>query len=529
MTLRTQAFGAASVCARGFTFGGRGHLTVIVKAAGTFDPETGEVTLRSEPFIVNDERTVRDNPLGSLEHASDIALFVPSAEVLVTGVAHALGEQAVSEMTVGLELLRAGHPVLSKSLKVTGDRRGAPGTQPDPAPFTQMPIVYERSFGGMTNRSNPVGVGEEVGADRMVKFPNFSPADGKWTEYPAGFGPIASVWPLRRARRGALSHADAHGLSWIELPQGFDQSFFQAGPPDQWTGDIWGGDVVLLHRMNAELETMRLVVPYYQAAAMLALPRGERRLLSLRLDTVFISAASQSCEFLFRTNTPFDRRDWDQSVVAGAIHPLGIPFVFPDRLDPTGGVDDNAINRPRTFQGTEILEPQGGGQFGSIADLKRHSEPPPTAVIPQEQKFSSTVVVELEAAPQSLPFAARTRQRSTRSAEAPPGSPWARPSATSAPPAIDLNEPADPLGATVNLPDGPAKPEDAPLDLPPKLEQPLPVISRSEEPAPPKQPVPKAGPLWREDPPAPVAPKAAPPPAAPKADLSKHLYKKIKR
>jgi hypothetical protein len=283
--------------------------------------------------------------------------------------------------------------------------------------------------------------------------------------------------------------------------------------------------------MNPEFETMRLEVPYYQAAAMLMLPRGERRLLSLRLDTVFISTASQSCEFLFRTNTPFDRRDWDQSILTGTIHPLGVPFVFPDRLDPTGGVDDNAHNRPRTLQGTEILEPKGAaGEYGSLADFKPHSEPPPTAVLAQEQKFSSTVVVELEAAPPSMPFAARTRARPTRSVEAPPGSPWARPTATSAPPP-EFIEPADPLGATVNLPDGPAKPtiiEPMPEALP-KREQPIPELSRPEPPELPKQPPSKAKPLWREDPAAPVPSRVTPPPPAPKADLSKHLYKKIKR
>jgi hypothetical protein len=151
-------------------------------------------------------------------------------------------------------------------------------------------------------------------------------------------------------------------------------------------------------------------------------------------------------------------------------------------------------------------------------------------VLAQEQKFSSTVVVELEAAPPSMPFAARTRARPTRSVEAPPGSPWARPSTTSVP-APDFIELPDPLGATVNLPDGPAKPtiDDPVPEALPKRELPIPELSRPEPPEPPKQPPPKVGPLWREDPAVPAPSRVTPPPPAPKADLSKHLYKKIKR
>lgn len=573
--MRTRSFGHAALFARGFGFAGRGHLTVVLKVSGSFDPATGEVAWSQSASIVSGERSVRDRPGASLEHASDVALFVPRAEVMVMGHAHAQGGPA-EEVIVGLDLIRAGTPVFSKSLRVMGDRKAEPGKpMPRPAPFEVMPLSYERSFGGRSNPVNPVGVGEELGPDGLLVVPNLLPLEGHAQVAPIGFGPISSAWPFRASRRGSVSQEDLANQSWVDLPPGFDQGFFQAAPPDQATADLWGGDLIVLRGMHPTLPVMRLVVPPVAATGLLAMPRGERRLLSLRLDTIFISAASCSCEFLFRTNTPFNRADLETAFVAGALHPVGVPFAFPHSFE-----EEAPVGRPRAFFGTDVIElPVGGLGLPDLAlrgmpapqehdpdagpktmvfadahdatddagprtvlfeDVRAGAfvdEPSPKTMIFDEEttqglpvegsKFSSTLVVELEAAPASLPFANRSKP-ATRGAsvEAPPGSPWALTSAPAPKPVaapsertlLDLE--AKNLLAAAAPEEAPAPPDPAPPSMPTSSKRRATESKRK-----------KVSSVWREDPPeakVPVsAPKAPAPP--PKADLSRHLYRKAKR
>lgn len=571
--MRVRSFGSCAVFARGFGFANRGHLTVILKASGCFDPVTGEVSWSASSSIVSGERPARNRAGASLEHASDVALFVPRAEVMVMGHAHAPESGPVEESIVGLDLVRAGVPVFSKSLRVTGDRRGDPrGSLPPPTPFDVMPLVYERSPGGRSSGANPVGVGEDLSADGTLTLPNITALDSRAPHVPLGFGPIASTWPIRSQRRGTVTAEELENQSWVDLPPGFDQSYFQAAPPDQTAADLWGGDVVQLRGMNSAMPTMRMVVPLVAATGLLVMPRGERRLLALRLDTIFVSAASCSCEFLFRTNTAFDRRDLESAFVAGALHPVGVPFVFPHSFD-----ESAPPGRSKAIFGTDVIELPKALSFEEPSPATVvfddepprtmiFEEPPPRTVIfdadsepprtvifdepapprtmvfevpAQEHKFSSTMVVELEAAPPSLPFENRRPPPARGAAvEAPPGSPWASTRPTPAPTAIDDEHTQPERERTLTI-----EPEDTKTDLierkpvsEPKVElapiesapQSIPTSSRRRSSDPKRK---KVSSVWREDPPAPKSvekPVAAPQPP-PKTDLSRHLYRKGKR
>jgi hypothetical protein len=334
--------------ARPFSFAGKDLLTIVVKGSGVFDPETGEVTLRSSPFLVTEDRIVRDAPIGSLEHATDVALFVPKPEVVVTGKAHALGGPS-REVGVALSLSRGDHLVLRKALRVRGDE-----------PFEEMPLVYERALGGMSHPLNPVGIGLEPGVDGCVKLPNIEYADPRGQELPAGFGPIPSVWPSRRSRRGSISHLDVNNLSWVDLPADFDDSYFQCAPKDQWVSDLRSGDVLTLTGMHGSLETIRLVLPSYEGAAQWTSPRGEALNVTLRLDTLFVAAESLVCELLYRATIQVPRYDLQGSYVLGTLHLPQPGFRFPSDypMDRTSSLPPPPA-RPRTLHGTDIIEPGG--------------------------------------------------------------------------------------------------------------------------------------------------------------------------
>ena len=91
---------------------------------------------------------------------------------------------------------------------MVGDRSfGLDGRLGDPAPFTRMPLVWERAAGG-PGTSNPAGrpVGDAARADSSgrVPAPNLLPAGLHLMSRddfvpPVGFGPIAPMWPSRAA------------------------------------------------------------------------------------------------------------------------------------------------------------------------------------------------------------------------------------------------------------------------------------------------------------------------------------------
>ncbi len=245
MSLRTKSFGAATLGARGFVVGGRSFVSLLIKAAGAVHPTSGEIAIDAvgAPLVV-EERTLRNSPLASLVHASDVALVVPRAEVLVIGSATAPRGTVVQRQLVRLTLHRAGSELLSKELLVTA-----------PQPFAQLPLVYERALGGMTSRVNPVG----VGLPPDTTAPNVRYArDGAPSELPVGLGPIPGVWPLRQRKRATLSQQDATSGEWVTLPDGFDETFFQAAPSDQWLTDLAPGDVLGCSGMHAERDNGKL-------------------------------------------------------------------------------------------------------------------------------------------------------------------------------------------------------------------------------------------------------------------------------
>ncbi|QKD05233.1 DUF2169 family type VI secretion system accessory protein [Mesorhizobium loti] len=195
------------------------------------------------------------NPaLSSTRYEADIAPVKPTAEVIVNGTAHAPNGKPVREMQVGL---RIGS--VRKVLNVVGDRIYDAGSYSAPHPFTTMPIVYERAFGGTTAEGraeprNPVGVGfhHAASADKAVRTqapnvtypgePYLSPMD---RPSPAGFGALGRGWQPR------LGFAGTYDQAWIDTqwplpPKDFDPRHHLATPPDQQLPQLAGGEEVAL-------------------------------------------------------------------------------------------------------------------------------------------------------------------------------------------------------------------------------------------------------------------------------------------
>jgi hypothetical protein len=220
-----------------------------------------QLTLADEqiPVTLADQH-YGDPPVSSVRQPSDVCLGKPGTDVVLIGSAWAPGGRPTWQMDVSLS---AG-PV-ARSIRVFGDRvwdAGAGGASVAwVTPFTRLPLVWERAFGGtdetdrgpVADARNPVGRGfrtsRSMRAAHGFPMPNLedpaapitSPRDAP---APACFAPLAAHWEPRR------SYAGTYDAAWQQtrapyLPKDFNPRFFQIAPPGLVTPRyLEGGEVV---------------------------------------------------------------------------------------------------------------------------------------------------------------------------------------------------------------------------------------------------------------------------------------------
>lgn len=185
----------------------------------------------------------------SLLYDSDYYLTKPTTDVLLHGRAHAPGGRPTTQVDV---TMRVGE--IRKTLRVTGDRPYQPGMRGYVAgraePFTEMPLTYERAYGG-TEPAPPKKPDRPQFDDRNPVGTGFAPAAGKSApnvEYPgvnlgnrpAGFGPIPPHW------RPRVRYAGTYDEAWQRercplYPTDLDDRFFLCSPEDQRPKEFLGG------------------------------------------------------------------------------------------------------------------------------------------------------------------------------------------------------------------------------------------------------------------------------------------------
>ncbi len=456
IAIEVLPIGPVAVAARVFRHRGRRLFTAIVKATFTLVNDGPMVLAQPAPIVI-EERHYRNNPVASLVRGSDIALLVPRPEIVVVGSAFAGPNQATPRTTVRLTVQRGEQIVLNKRLEVTGDRRARPGEPPpEPASFRQMPILYERAQGGIASRENPVGVGMAVDADGLLTLPNVASV-GSTGPFPAGFGPIPSAWPVRQKKRGSLSWTAANLSPDVDVPNDFDDAYYQTAPPDQQTTELRAGDLVALVNMHPELGLLRTYLPSLRGVALAQTSTGDRIPLSLRIDTVHLEPDRMRAEIVYRGAAVIDEAMLIDLRLAGTVEAPDAPFSFPDLSTVAGLVARRADARdatpaplestavfadPMVLEGRAALEralapssppPPFGDRMGRAGTMVMEPEPEPRGFVPVpgtlrttpppgggqqssappprpmsdpgfDDRRVSTLVIEPESAPQSLPF-----------------------------------------------------------------------------------------------------------------------------
>ncbi len=183
----------------------------------------------------------------------DSGLPKPGGEVLLAGFCRAPGQSRVGAQEVSFRVGR-----LERRILVFGERGRLPGGGfTEPEPFGQMPLVWQRAFGGPEHAANPQGRGMQPDASGVLPAPNLEnpaqrlllPDDAPRPVCPL---PLALDAPERRSLSGTY---DQQWLEtrWPALPDDCAPEFFYSaqaaqrlGAPDGSPRYFEGGEEVAM-------------------------------------------------------------------------------------------------------------------------------------------------------------------------------------------------------------------------------------------------------------------------------------------
>jgi len=261
-------------------------------------------------------------------YATDFVPFKPKTDLLVAATAHAAGGKPVARLRASIAVNNR-----IKSLAVIGDRHwtiGPLGAKPsEPAPFTKMPLGYERAFGGQSSRSNPVGRG--AGVQQGQPLPNIEYLDRLIVQptdrpNPAGFGPIGMTWKPRAEKLGTFNDTWKK-THWPWYPSDLDWSFFNSAPEDQQFPYFRGDEKLAFENMHPEHPVYQTRLPGVQARVFVERVGGAAfEEVAVKLDTVWVDVEAEKLVLLWRGVTRVaSPRLRDISSVYATLEPLDAP------------------------------------------------------------------------------------------------------------------------------------------------------------------------------------------------------------
>jgi len=272
-------------------------LRIVLKAGFAIAGDGELVRADEQPEVVMEDQYWGEPGISSIRYESDIVLDKPHTDLVVNGHARAPKGRPVTQMDVAL----AYQGRVLKRLRVIGDRvwrTGAVGWRMTaPSPFTEMPITYDRAYGGSdikgSEARNRSGTGFTSSANSDFEgtpAPNIEFADQLISTLadkpePAGLGVVSKHWEPR------LFYAGTYDALWLEkqfplLPHDFDNRFFQSVNQAQWIPRPHGGEQVAIQGMTDD-GLWRFQLPDCDMKVKLRYrDRTEERLMDL--DTILV-------------------------------------------------------------------------------------------------------------------------------------------------------------------------------------------------------------------------------------------------
>jgi hypothetical protein len=218
---------------------------------------------------------------------------------------------------------------LRKTVRVFGDRvwtRAFGWVMSHPLPFEEMPLTYERAFGGWdrthadpaqhgADERNPVGTGFAAAnrPERLegLRLPNLEDPNHvikDWRTRPpiAGFGFIGWGWLPRRGLAGTYDAAWSKQRAPL-LPNDFDDRYFNGAPTDLVaTPHLRGGETVRI-RGASRKGVLNFALPAPNIEVVLSV-RREIVTANPVLDTVIIEPDEERVVVSFRATVACPRR-----------------------------------------------------------------------------------------------------------------------------------------------------------------------------------------------------------------------------
>lgn len=282
---------------------GESHWLVAVKGTFTISPE-GELSIAEDQAdIVINPKFRGEEFQSSLLYETDMVLK-SKVDLILNATCYAPNGEDVTSLVAGVQI--GGW---SKFLNVFGPRNWVQImgliTKTNPLPFQQIPIVYERAYGGLDELSieqafdprNPVGRGF---TKRRSHLNNLSVPNIEYMKFPtkkrskknriAGFSAVSSDWQSRSR------YAGTYDKYWEEnryplLPLDFNPLYHQCAPEDQVFDTIHNGEHVRLTNLCRFSPTFDFAIPSIEIECE-TLIQGEKKTQPAKLQTILIEPDS---------------------------------------------------------------------------------------------------------------------------------------------------------------------------------------------------------------------------------------------
>ena len=195
----------------------------------------------------------------------DAAIPKSKSEYLVVGSVHTPGGKPAKQCSVMADVGNR-----RKVLLVTGDRKWRSSIRAsEPVPFTQMPLQWNRAFGGPLFDANPLGRGFLPEGDATpearelpnIEYPNAVVKAQTEKPEPAGFGVLDVSLPLRSRLAGT------HDERWLKedfpgFARDIDWEFFNVAPRDQRFSESFAPDTAyVLHNLHPQQSHLKGRLP----------------------------------------------------------------------------------------------------------------------------------------------------------------------------------------------------------------------------------------------------------------------------